>query len=147
MKQDHLILMKPAAAMSSFLSLPLLDLFLDLLLDLPASLPHSLNLSPPRVTGCLNDKITKMKMKKTAFLSKNSLSSLVNASLKEWRDWPERKSHWWLETKFFVKKDNSRVDLSFSHGIVVRQWLLRSTCQQLQESPRMQLISLWNGLA
>ena len=83
MKQDHLILMKPAAAMSSFLSLPLLDLFLDLLLDLPASLPHSLNLSPPRVTGCLNDKITKMKMKKTAFLSKNSLSSLVNASLKE----------------------------------------------------------------
>ena len=61
MKQDHLILMKPAAAMSSFLSpvvrgrparlggRPLLDLFLDLLLDLPASLPHSLNWYPQRI--------------------------------------------------------------------------------------------------
>ena len=53
--------------------------------DKEDSIPEqpSISLSPPRATGCLNEKITKMKKKKTAFLSKNSLSSLVNASLKE----------------------------------------------------------------
>ena len=46
-----------------------------------------------------------------------------------------------LETTFIVSEDKSRTDLLSSHAMVVRPWLLRSICQRLQGSLKMELMN------